>query len=110
MLEAFDQGYLGDHEAHQEHVERHHFLGPLERVVMVENQFLHALYQGEGEEARQQRRGDPTGDDGTHLPPMHRVHAHANRGEADDGADDGVGGRYRPACPGGHHQPDTGGQ
>ncbi len=44
------------------------------------------------------------------LPHLHRVHADTGDRKTDDGADDGVGGRYRPAAGGGDHQPDGGGQ
>ena len=53
MLEPLEQGHGSDREAHQEHVEGHHALGPLEGIVLVEHQFLYALDQRKGNKAGQ---------------------------------------------------------
>ncbi len=63
MLQALADGHQRDHEARQEHVQRHVAARAAERVLGMQYQPLHAPEQGEGEQPGQHRRHHPTGDD-----------------------------------------------
>ncbi|MNC31955.1 hypothetical protein D3C75_802930 [compost metagenome] len=108
MLEALGHRHQRDHEAGEEHVDGHEALGVAERLIGVDDQPLHAHEQAEGDQAGEERGDHPTGDDRADGAPLHRIHRHADRGEADHRADDRVGGGHRPALGGGHHQPGAG--
>ncbi len=103
-------GDQADHQRGQEHVEGDVALGVVEGIIGVEDELLHADEHEVGDDAGDGRSDHPGADDAAELAPLHRFRAHAHHGEADDGADDGVGGGDGPAEVGGQDQPGAGGQ
>src|SRR5699024_5218753 len=96
-----------DDESDQKQIPGNHFLGALKRVVMVEHQPLNTFDQTESNHSGKQWRGDPTGDDRPDFLPMYGAWAKPDDSKADNGADNGVSGRYGPAAPGSNNQPDA---
>ncbi len=63
VLEALGHGHKRDHEAGEEHVQRHEALGVAERLIGIDDQLLHAHEQAEGDQAGEERGDHPAGDD-----------------------------------------------
>ncbi len=110
MLETFGHRHQGDHETGEKHVQRDEAFGVLEGMIGVDDQFLHAHEQAEGDDPRKHWRDHPAGDDRPDGLPVHRVGGYADGSEADDGADNRMRRGNRPALHRRDHQPGTGRQ
>ena len=110
MLKAFFNGNKRHYKTGKRHVKRHVFLRVLKRLVGLENQLTGALINQVGNNARDSRSHYPTAHNAAHFAPGNGVHAHANGGKTDNGTNNGMGGRYRPAQVRRYAQPDPGGK
>ena len=105
MLEPLEDRDERDGEGREKHVHRNIAPRPTQRVVMGQNQLLHAEVNEERNEARGHGGYDPAHDDRANLAPLHRIHADTDRCKTDDCANDRMRGRNRPAIRRGDQQP-----
>ena len=106
-LEDRDQRYR---ERGQKNVDRHIALRFRQRIVLAQNQSLHAAVNQVGDKTRRERRNHPAHDDRSDLAPLDGINADANSRKTDDGANNRMRRRDRPAVLRGNQQPGTRGK